>query len=60
MTTGVWALVHGLAFLHLDGRFDTSAPRRRESGARRGPHDADGRRVKRTARPGRRDARVPT
>jgi len=21
----VWALVHGLAFLHLDGKFDTSS-----------------------------------
>ncbi|MFC6063982.1 TetR/AcrR family transcriptional regulator [Streptomyces ochraceiscleroticus] len=24
--TSVWALVHGLAFLHLDGKFDTSTP----------------------------------
>src|SRR6185312_4539 len=23
-TTGIWALVHGLAFLHLDGKLDTS------------------------------------
>lgn len=22
----MWALVHGLAFLHLDGKFDTSSP----------------------------------
>jgi AcrR family transcriptional regulator len=26
MTTAVWALVHGLAFLHLDGKLDMSAP----------------------------------
>ncbi|MEU2032504.1 TetR/AcrR family transcriptional regulator [Nocardia amamiensis] len=26
MATAVWALVHGLAFLHLDGKFDASAP----------------------------------
>lgn len=26
MSTAVWALVHGLAFLHLDGKLDTSAP----------------------------------
>lgn len=26
MTTAVWALVHGLAFLHLDGKLDTSTP----------------------------------
>jgi AcrR family transcriptional regulator len=25
-TTAVWALVHGLAFLHLDGKLDTSTP----------------------------------
>lgn len=24
--TSVWGLVHGLAFLHLDGKFDTSSP----------------------------------
>ncbi|MFE2376471.1 TetR/AcrR family transcriptional regulator [Streptomyces sp. NPDC059398] len=24
--TSVWALVHGLAFLHLDGKFDTATP----------------------------------
>ncbi|TWS18283.1 TetR/AcrR family transcriptional regulator [Tsukamurella asaccharolytica] len=24
--TAVWALVHGLAFLHLDGKFDASSP----------------------------------
>ena len=24
--TGVWALVHGLAFLHLDGKLDSSTP----------------------------------
>jgi AcrR family transcriptional regulator len=24
--TAVWALVHGLAFLHLDGKFDSSTP----------------------------------
>ena len=26
LSTAVWALVHGLAVLHLDGKFDTSAP----------------------------------
>jgi AcrR family transcriptional regulator len=26
MSTAVWALVHGLAFLHLDGKFDASDP----------------------------------
>ncbi|MGW4767358.1 TetR/AcrR family transcriptional regulator [Nocardia sp. NPDC004278] len=26
MATAVWALVHGLAFLHLDGKYDTSSP----------------------------------
>jgi AcrR family transcriptional regulator len=26
LSTAVWALVHGLAFLHLDGKFDTSTP----------------------------------
>ncbi|KOV67563.1 TetR/AcrR family transcriptional regulator [Streptomyces sp. MMG1121] len=26
LSTGVWALVHGLAFLHLDGKLDTSTP----------------------------------
>ncbi len=26
MSTAVWALVHGLAFLHLDGKFDTADP----------------------------------
>ncbi|HEV3173344.1 MAG TPA: TetR/AcrR family transcriptional regulator [Actinocrinis sp.] len=26
MSTGVWALVHGLAFLYLDGKLDASAP----------------------------------
>ena len=26
MSTGVWALVHGLAFLHLDGKLDASVP----------------------------------
>ncbi|MFE0777358.1 TetR/AcrR family transcriptional regulator [Streptomyces sp. NPDC058861] len=26
LATTVWALVHGLAFLHLDGKLDTSAP----------------------------------
>jgi AcrR family transcriptional regulator len=25
MSTALWALVHGLAFLHLDGKFDTSS-----------------------------------
>jgi AcrR family transcriptional regulator len=25
MATAMWALVHGLAFLHLDGKFDTSS-----------------------------------
>jgi len=26
MATAIWALVHGLAFLHLDGKLDTTAP----------------------------------
>jgi AcrR family transcriptional regulator len=26
LSTAVWALVHGLAFLHLDGKLDTSTP----------------------------------
>ncbi|MFT4087601.1 MAG: TetR/AcrR family transcriptional regulator [Gordonia sp. (in: high G+C Gram-positive bacteria)] len=26
LATAVWALVHGLAFLHLDGKFDASSP----------------------------------
>ncbi|MEV5646319.1 TetR/AcrR family transcriptional regulator [Streptomyces flaveolus] len=26
LSTTVWALVHGLAFLHLDGKLDTSSP----------------------------------
>ncbi|WP_407661709.1 hypothetical protein [Mycolicibacterium neworleansense] len=26
MAKAVWALVHGLAFLHLDGKFDASSP----------------------------------
>lgn len=26
MATAVWGLVHGLAFLHLDGKLDTSSP----------------------------------
>ncbi len=26
MVTGAWALVHGLAFLHLDGKLDASSP----------------------------------
>ncbi|MCV7206372.1 TetR family transcriptional regulator [Mycolicibacterium peregrinum] len=26
MANAVWALVHGLAFLHLDGKFDVSSP----------------------------------
>ncbi|NUH41359.1 TetR/AcrR family transcriptional regulator [Streptomyces samsunensis] len=26
LATAVWALVHGLAFLHLDAKFDTSTP----------------------------------
>jgi AcrR family transcriptional regulator len=26
MSTAVWALVHGLAFLHLDGKLDASSP----------------------------------
>jgi cobalamin synthase len=26
LATAVWALVHGLAFLHLDGKLDTSNP----------------------------------
>jgi len=25
MATALWGLVHGLAFLHLDGKFDTSS-----------------------------------
>lgn len=27
LSTAVWALVHGLAFLHLDGKFDASDPK---------------------------------
>jgi AcrR family transcriptional regulator len=27
MATAIWALVHGLAFLHLDGKLDGSSPR---------------------------------
>ena len=27
MATAIWALVHGLAFLFLDGRLDASTPR---------------------------------
>nr|WP_260407805.1 TetR/AcrR family transcriptional regulator [Planomonospora venezuelensis] len=26
LANAIWALVHGLAFLHLDGKFDTSTP----------------------------------
>lgn len=26
LATAIWALVHGLAFLHLDGKFDASSP----------------------------------
>jgi hypothetical protein len=26
LSTAVWALVHGLAFLHLDGKLDASTP----------------------------------
>ena len=26
LATAIWALVHGLAFLHLDGKFDASTP----------------------------------
>jgi AcrR family transcriptional regulator len=26
LSTAIWALVHGLAFLHLDGKLDSSAP----------------------------------
>jgi AcrR family transcriptional regulator len=26
LSTAIWALVHGLAFLHLDGKLDTSSP----------------------------------
>lgn len=26
LATAIWALVHGLAFLHLDGKLDTSSP----------------------------------
>jgi hypothetical protein len=26
LATGIWALVHGLAFLHLDGKLDSSSP----------------------------------
>jgi hypothetical protein len=26
LATAVWALVHGLAFLHLDGKLDASSP----------------------------------
>ena len=28
LSTAIWALVHGLAFLHLDGKLDASNPRR--------------------------------
>lgn len=27
MSNSLWSLVHGLAFLHLDGKFDTASPR---------------------------------
>lgn len=27
LVTAIWALVHGLAFLHLDGKLDTSSPK---------------------------------
>jgi hypothetical protein len=26
LSTAIWAVVHGLAFLHLDGKLDTSTP----------------------------------
>ena len=26
LATAIWALVHGLAFLHLDGKLDTRSP----------------------------------
>ena len=26
LATAIWALVHGLAFLHLDGKLDASSP----------------------------------
>jgi hypothetical protein len=26
MATAIWALVHGLAFLHLDGKLDAHSP----------------------------------
>lgn len=36
--TSVWALVHGLAFLHLDGTFDAATRSGRRAGPHRGPH----------------------
>src|ERR1700731_1174090 len=27
LSTAIWAVVHGLAFLHLDGKLDTSTPK---------------------------------
>jgi AcrR family transcriptional regulator len=38
MSTAVWALVHGLAFLHLDGKLDTSAPAVVSNGVRAAVH----------------------
>jgi AcrR family transcriptional regulator len=38
MSTAVWALVHGLAFLHLDGKLDTSTPAVVSDGVRAAVH----------------------
>lgn len=38
MSTAVWALVHGLAFLHLDGKLDTSTPAAVAGGVRAAVH----------------------
>jgi AcrR family transcriptional regulator len=38
MLTAVWALVHGLAFLHLDGKLDTSTPAVVSDGVRAAVH----------------------
>ncbi|HEY3608495.1 MAG TPA: TetR/AcrR family transcriptional regulator [Pseudonocardiaceae bacterium] len=38
MSTAVWALVHGLAFLHLDGKLDDSSPAVVSAGVRAAVH----------------------
>jgi AcrR family transcriptional regulator len=38
MSTAVWALVHGLAFLHLDGKLDASSPAAVSNGVRAAVH----------------------